>query len=87
MADSIDPMAVTTTKQDVFAETTLTAGTACYIENTGNSTIYFAEKSTEPTNELGGTIKPLEQKYFNSGSSGIWLWTIVENTSAAIQGA
>ena len=85
MADSINQMPVTTTKQNVFVETAITNTAGCYIENTGNSIIYFAEKATEPSTERGGTIRPLEQKFFDSGSSGIWLWTKVENTSAAIQ--
>lgn len=87
MADSIDPLSVTTTKKNVFAETVLTNATAIWVENTGNSAMSFAEKATEPTTELGGEILPGEQVYFNVGSSGIWLWTNVETSIAAIQEA
>jgi hypothetical protein len=87
MADSINPMSVTTVKQNVFTETPLTNATAIWVENTGNSTVNFAEKATEPTTELGGEISPGEQVYFNVGSSGVWLWTNVENSIVAVQEA
>ncbi len=87
MADSIDPLQVTTTKKNIFVETTVTNATALWIQNTGNSAIYFAEKATEPASELGGIIYPGDQLRFDAASTGIWLWTKVSPSLATIQEA
>lgn len=87
MADSINPMVITTTKQNVFVETPATNAAGWYIQNIGNSIIQFAESATEPSTVLGGAIKPLEQAFVGSGSSGIWLWTEVSDSLAALQEA
>ena len=85
MADSINPIVVTTTKQEVFAFTGITAGTSLVLENIGNSIVYYAAKATEPTNELAGYVEPSEQATVTAGESGVWVWTIVENSRITVQ--
>ena len=85
MADSIAPMPVTTTKSNVFAETTLTNATGVLLQNIGGSRVYFGEKATSPTTEIGGYIDPGEWIEFDTGSNGIWLWTNVTDSLVAAQ--
>ena len=85
MADSIAAMVVTTVKQEVFAFTGIAAGTSIVLENVGNSIVYYAAKATEPTTELAGYIGPSEQATVTAGESGVWVWTIVENSRMTVQ--
>lgn len=84
MADSINSVPVVQSKTDLYAATGITTGTSIYIQNIGATTINFAEKATEPTTEIGGTISPSVQIQIDSGSTGVWVWSTVEDTESIV---
>lgn len=85
MADSINPITVTTTKQELFAATGITVGVSIIIENTGGLPVLYAEKATEPTTELSGVLRSGEQATVTAGSSGVWVWTATSIARLTVQ--